>query len=430
MLYEPSLKAMVCQYCGQVETAVSSEAHAQHTFDQGVSLAAYARNPLVNLSRLSTTMMAVDCQGCGADLMFEPPDVIQKCPFCARQIVALPRPADPALPPMALVPFSVTEQQARQCLQRLQPPPGAYAMGHNSTLYTKEIFLSKRPFQALHDAELTAVYLPFWIYDGSVHLEMDSEITVPDEGTATAVKTTSIHTQSEKSLHRQRVCAIKATRLAPLAEALLETVISDRLCPYHPRYLHGVKVYRYELGAVEGFQKVRPAIQLLAYKDLCERVTKVRSDALVDEASFSVEIDDTQMRFWHVLLPVWLVRSPAQEAQEPLFIDGQSGALLNKKIPPIYDTKKFLLWVAISIALIVAILGCFVVAVLSANFGYVGESKFFAIVGVFFFIVGLIPIILVRAILGDLCRRDAKAVLDIFWNRPGLARLLKPFWQR
>ena len=406
MVYKPNLGSMVCGYCGRSQSLPEASTQLRETFEQGICLSEYARNPSANLTVLSNTAMAIDCQGCGADLIFEPPDGVKQCPFCSRQILTLPRPADPALPPMGLLPFKINRQQARQCLQRLKPPQ-SYIDGEG---YNKNIFLSKKPFRILREAELTGVYLPFWIYDGEIRINYTSKMICFPSSKTSKPFLKRISGAVKKSLLSQRVCATRATKVGGGAEIFL-TFSLDSLKPYHPRYLEGFKVYRYQLNALDGFEKVKEniGIKSIAIDALRRQAHEENPYSIVSEDSaLTVSTGYEQVRFRHVLLPVWIINSSVQSVDEPLFIDGQTGALWNTQIPAVYSRCKVALGCAFLFIGGVLMLPSLALVLLGER-----DFAFFAAVGSMI----ALPLGILLAQVFDDCRNpSSSAVIDKnFW---------------
>ena len=80
-------------------------------------LEAYLDPSLARMARLSEAALQVQCSGCGSVVEFEPPEVAGSCPFCGAQIVAQPRASDPLVAPEGVLPFSITEKQARSSVR-------------------------------------------------------------------------------------------------------------------------------------------------------------------------------------------------------------------------------------------------------------------------------------------------------------------------
>jgi ribosomal protein S27E len=143
--FNPQAGKLKCAYCSW-EDAIPQMAQEvkENSYEQ------YLQVDRTTLTTLSTTALEVKCNDCGASVTFEPPKVAGKCPFCASPIVTQPAKASPSVQPEGIVPFKVTDKQARESIQK----------------WLSNRWFAPSALKSLAQQEkIQGVYLPFWTYD-------------------------------------------------------------------------------------------------------------------------------------------------------------------------------------------------------------------------------------------------------------------------
>src|SRR5579871_2922735 len=148
MEFDPATGGMKCRFCGHTEAVpVAAQATAPlrpHSLDEFLAKGAEA------LGTVSPQALEITCTGCGAAVVFQPPDVAGRCSFCGADLVAQPKAADPLIAPDAVLPAKVPKEKAqaevRQWLQTRWFAPNALK-------------------RMARQEGIAGVYLPFWDYD-------------------------------------------------------------------------------------------------------------------------------------------------------------------------------------------------------------------------------------------------------------------------
>src|SRR5215469_17001809 len=110
MEFDPATGGMKCRFCGHTEAmpARSRAAIAPHVFNDAIAAGSTAAKGTVSPQALEVT-----CKGCGAAVVFEPPQVAGTCSFCGADLVVQPRAADPLIAPDAVLPAKVPRDKAQ-----------------------------------------------------------------------------------------------------------------------------------------------------------------------------------------------------------------------------------------------------------------------------------------------------------------------------
>ena len=122
--FEPRSHAMRCYDCGGSRpVAPAARVDLRRRFTPTRAL-------LAEEASADRRESAVTCQGCGATLAIPLQHATMTCPFCVRPMVLLPLQPPAHVAPVAMLPFRVPEQAARDSVQRwiaqLRMRPGAF----------------------------------------------------------------------------------------------------------------------------------------------------------------------------------------------------------------------------------------------------------------------------------------------------------------
>ena len=144
--FDPATGGMKCPSCGHAEAlpARSRAALPPHSLDESLAQGA------AGTSALSKQALQVTCTGCGAAVVFEPPQVAGKCSFCGADLVAQPKAADPLVAPDAVLPAKIPRDAAQAEVRK----------------WLESLWFAPNALKGMARQEgIAGVYLPFWDYD-------------------------------------------------------------------------------------------------------------------------------------------------------------------------------------------------------------------------------------------------------------------------
>lgn len=319
--FNPAVGQMKCPYCGQESAMPQIDTQVEErSFD------AFVHTNQTQIAALSTTAVEVECPGCRAQLTFQPPDVADRCPFCNTAIVAQPHSPSPVIAPEAVLPFSISQKQARDRIfqwikSRWFAPSGLKQM-------------------AQHE-KIQGVYLPFWTYDcqtdstysGSrgTHYYVTETYTDTNEKGETVTKTRQVqHTRWTPTSGRVSrffddvlIPAVQSVNVQRLEQ--LEPWNLAKLVPYDPSYLAGFKAQRYQVQMEQGFETAKAKMARRIHTD-------VERDIGGDEQRVShISTDHSSITFKHVLLPIWIASYRYQSKQYQVMVNAQTGEVLGDR---------------------------------------------------------------------------------------------------
>lgn len=340
MEFDPATKALKCPYCGTsvaVRREASAEAVPEMPYDR------YAHASASDLSVIASNAQQFSCASCGATVQFQPPQVAGTCPFCAAQIVAQPKSADPMIAPQGVLPFQLTKQQAG---------------GSVGTWLRSRWFAPNALKQVARPDGLTGMYLPFWSFDARTdsryHGQRGEYYFVNEEVWV------NVNGRQERRIQQVRkvrwypaagmVTVVFDDLLEPATQAVdakrlsqLEPWDLPKLETYEPTYLAGFQAQRYQLELEPAFEQakemMKPEIHLA-----------IRRDIGGDEQQIhAVSTSYSEVTFRHLLLPVWLGAYRFQNKVFQIMVNARTGEVQGER--PYSVIKIVLLVLAIVMAL-------------------------------------------------------------------------------
>lgn len=324
MAYDPPTGALRCGSCKSTQPVAAEAAAAPADYER-----AMAETPPV----LSETALELSCSSCGATVTFEPPYVAGECPFCATKLVAQAKAADPLITPSGVLPFHLSGEQVNERIK-------AWV---NSRWFAPNALKTLASYDRLQ-----GMYLPHWTY--GAHAITSYRGQRGDAYFVTEVVTDNQGRQVERQVRHVRWSGAAGTvetdfeRLLVLASKTVERERVEELTPwdmdqlrgYQPAYLAGFRAQRYQVNLAEGFeeakQQMKPAIE-----------SAIRQDIGGDEQRIDTYQTAYQdVKFEHLLLPVWLGAYRFQNRVYQVFVNARTGEVQGERP---YSAAKITLFV-------------------------------------------------------------------------------------
>ncbi len=288
----------------------------------------------------SEEVRSTSCPNCGAVVEFQGALHATECPFCATPVV-VDTGARRRIKPQALIPFALTENQARAALTKWL---GGLWFAPNGLLeYTRK------------GRAMAGIYVPFWTFDADSSSQYRGERGERySETRSVSVVINGKREQREETVTKVRWypasghvsrrfddVLVMASNSLPvrLGEDLTPWDLG-KLEPYGPEYLAGFQAEGYTVALVEGHAKGRDRMAAIIEGD-------VRRDIGGDEQRISsIDSDFTDETFKHVLLPIWTAAYKYAGHSFRFVVNGQTGEVQGERP---YS------WWKISFALLVAV---------------------------------------------------------------------------
>ncbi|SDE71591.1 hypothetical protein SAMN05421538_11029 [Paracoccus isoporae] len=276
-------------------------------------------------SEIAQEIRMLSCPNCGAKFDLEGEHHSTRCPFCATPVVT-DTGATRQIKPQGVVPFVVTEDQARAALDdwlgRLWFAPSGLVK------------------YARKGRRMAGVYSPFWTFDAdtqSAYSGARGDWYYETRWVTQTVNGKSRRVQQRVRKTRWRQVSGRVGRafndVLVLASSALPRRITDALTPwdlshlrpYDPQYLAGFEAEGYTIPLEAGHGIARQEMDAVIAMD-------IRRDIGGDEQRISrVRTAHSEETFKHILLPVWSAAYKYSGKSYRFVVNGQSGRVQGER---------------------------------------------------------------------------------------------------
>jgi hypothetical protein len=311
-VWDAAKQKLVCPFCG-VESPMKAPGGAIVEHD----LASALRGIAGDGGGWQAQKRQVRCRSCNAISLLDPARQAQTCEFCGSAQLVPYEEAQPALRPQSVLPFEVSEPQARERIRA----------------WYGKLWLAPRALkrQALTDT-VRGVYLPYWTFDAHVEAAWTAEA-------GHFYYTTETYVENGQTRSRQ----VQHVRWEPAAGTLAAFFDDDLVCAsvgVHPRLLRGVEPFPtdrlkpYDAGYVAGWIVERYQIDLAAAAQRARDAMDAKLRAMCVQRipgdtyrNLDVRADYSAQTFKHILAPVWLLTYNYGRTTYQCAMNGVTGAI-------------------------------------------------------------------------------------------------------
>lgn len=320
LAFAPGQTSLACPSCGHVQEIAAGDRseveEALREHDYATVVASLRRDATYEETR------AVRCPSCGAQTEFPEGTQAATCPFCATPLVAADAGPRRQIRPAAVIPFQLTEEAARAAM----------------TDWLGSLWLAPNGLReyARKGRRLDGIYVPYWTFDadtsttyrgqrGDAYYESQ---TVMRNGKASRVQVRRVRWRgvSGRVARAFDDVLVLASRSLPKAHTdALEPWDLQALAPFRPDYLAGLKAEGYGVELDEAFAEAQGIMAGQIEAD-------IRADIGGDEqrvTSRDTAIRD--VRFKHVLLPVWMAAYRYRDRSFRFVVNGQTGRVQGER---------------------------------------------------------------------------------------------------
>jgi len=263
------------------------------------------------------------CGNCGARVSFAETSTSTSCLFCGSPNLLDQEANRNALRPESLIPLDVGKEAVQRHFRR----------------WIQGLWFRPSAIKRVQEFDALGVYVPAWTFDARVRSDWSADsgtyYWVPVTYTTTSGGKTVVRTRMERRTrwrpawgdrvdHYDDIQVIASTGIDPgLAEDLGEFQTGD-LVPYRPEYLAGWHAEEYQLDLEGGWDTAR------------DRITSTQRARCAGDVpgdthrNLRVENHISEVRWKHVLLPVWSLTYAFSGKNYAVLIHGQSGRVVGK----------------------------------------------------------------------------------------------------
>lgn len=328
---------MKCDYCDSEysleEVKAAYAGQNQKNADQDPSLGAES-----SWGEELDSMRAYSCKACGAELICEETTAATSCPYCGN-VAIMPQQFKGVLRPKHVIPFKVDKAEAQKKL-------GDYCKGKR---------LLPSSFTAgNHVEEIKGVYVPFWLYSGTVDADVRYDAEQEEVKTTETEKITTTKRYDVRRKGGAPFQMIPTDASKSMPDDLMDSIEPydySGIKDFEMEYLAGFLADKYDVSQEESKTRARKRAEsstLQMLEETVEDYTRAEERKAERKVHFLGEKQE------YAMFPVWLL-STKWDNQNFLFaINGQTGKMTGNL--PI-DKKKQWMW-NLLIALPLLLLGC------------------------------------------------------------------------
>lgn len=321
--FAPGGNVLKCESCGNVQDipAPPESARGLALGELDLDRALADDLPPAAMQEPRTT----PCPSCGALVVFQGATHATECPFCATPVV-VGTGTSRQIKPQALVPFHLTEPQARESMGKwlgnLWFAPGGLVE------------------YARKGRALTGLYTPYWTFDASTRSRYKG--ARGDHYYETQTVTVNVNGKSERRQQQVQktrwtaragwvgrafddVLVLASRSLPPGYARGLEPWDLSALEPYRADYLAGFTAEGYTVPLDEGHREAKAIMAGVIRGDVMRDIggDVQRIDAV--NTAFSSET------FKHILLPVWMAAYKYNGKTYRFIVNGQTGRVQGER---------------------------------------------------------------------------------------------------
>lgn len=336
--FAPGTRELQCEFCGTRNAIAENDARVEELDFEEFLKGLEGREETVEDE-------VVKCEKCGAEQQLPDHHFAAHCAFCSAPIVSKGY-ARRHVKPRAMVPFQVDRRRAQEAFRR----------------WVKGLWLAPKELQryAQSDAAMTGTYLPFWTYDCATDSAYQGErgedyYTTETYRSQGVTKTRRVqHTRWHPASGRVQafhddVLVMASQSLPPRLRGAASAWNLKALVPYQPEFVSGYRAEAYQVGLREGYplakQEIDAQVMSLIRRQIGGDRQRVRQ----------VSTQYTDVRFKHVLLPVWLSAYRFRDKTFRFLVNGQTGDVAGES--PLSWFK--VTWLVVGVILLFLIIAVF-----------------------------------------------------------------------
>ncbi len=343
LAYKPGTSSLVCGYCETTNSIDQSEFEIKEH-----DLLDYLNKKAAEAP--TSEAETIECNSCGGIATFDPSVVAQSCGFCGNHLLTKDATKTATIEPHAILPFQIDRKVALT----------SYKTWLNSRWFAPNDLKKMQN----HPNTVQGIYIPYWTFDADTSSDYTGQRGIHRTETYT-VNTT----RDGKSVSEQRTKVVTDWYPAAghvdhffndvlvLASKSVPDKQTGKLTPwdlnmlvhFEEDYLRGFKVETYRVSLEEGFAQgkliIEDGIRSLVRQDIGGNEQRIHT----------LDTDYDNLKFKHILLPVWISSFKFKGKTYQFLVNGQTGEVQGERP---YSAAKIALLV-IAILIIVGLIAFF-----------------------------------------------------------------------
>ena len=305
--FTPALQKWKCEWCDKEHTEKDLEgftAQAKEALDETVD---------VKVTREETddgVVVTYKCAYCGAEVVTTEETAATFCVYCQRPITILSQ-VSGEFKPSFVLPFKNTKETALE---------------HYKGFLKGKRFLPNSYCTDSNIEKLTGVYIPFWLFNGTVYFDFAGEgdiITVTRQGDYKVTKTDTYRLVRKGQLRVEDVPVDASTKTPDDVMDSIEPFNFAELKSFATPYLSGFLAERFDLDWEQCIARANKRADGSVDKKIDGTLGRY---SIVRRLKNNKKMQDTSQRYG--LLPVWMLHTIYKEKDYLFAMNGQTGKML------------------------------------------------------------------------------------------------------
>ena len=307
---------LACDYCGSKFTVQEIEALYRDKDEAAAAAQAQAeqqaQEPEYTPSNWAEDegLRVYNCPSCGAELICDETTAATSCPYCNNPSI-VPGQLSDMLKPDWVIPFKLDKEAAKKALKNY---------------YRGKKLLPNAFSDRNHIEEIKGVYVPFWLFDGTVDADMRFQGTrVNSVTTGREIITTTEYYRVRRAglVSFDKIPADASSKMPDAHMDAIEPFDYSELKPFSNAYLPGFLADKYDVKPEDCYARVDLRAQNTAEELLAGTVSGY-SSCTPESRQISVR----RSRTGYALLPVWLLATNYDGKNYLFAMNGQTGKLI------------------------------------------------------------------------------------------------------
>lgn len=255
------------------------------------------------------------CNNCGAVVLTDADTTATTCSFCGSGVVLADR-LSGKMAPSKIIPFKISKDEAMKAFK---------AWCKNGLLTPKGFMTADRV------ANITGIYVPFWLYDLNSKGEVDAvctKVSTYSRGDYIYTETRYYDVHRSVDLQYVKVPVDASEKMNDQLMDILEPYDYSNLKDFNTPYLAGYLAEKYNFDDKQLFSRVKSRIDKYVENYINSTIIGYHTKSYKN-----MQIDTKQIVAHYTLVPVWMVYYDYNKSVHIFAMNGQTGKIVGK--PPI-----------------------------------------------------------------------------------------------
>ncbi|MBQ9886185.1 MAG: hypothetical protein IJM37_04935 [Lachnospiraceae bacterium] len=312
MTFDAVSQRLACSHCGSNMTVEEAEKLAEHKetsayeHDNGSGEAKSEEKKDSN----EIDCKVYHCPTCGAEILTDRYTTATLCSFCGNPGLMEDR-IEGILKPAYVIPFSIDKNNAMDIFRN----------------WSRTGRLTPTSFKSQSNIEkLTGMYVPYWMYDIRVNVDMNAHCTRTTSQTRGDYIYTYTHNYSVNRSATgtyQKVPADASEKLNDDMMDLLEPYDYSKMVDFNESYLLGYQAERYNLNSDQTAERAVRRVSAFAESDVRGSIVGYQTTNILSK---NVRADLLLTKY--AMLPVWILNYRYYGKDYTTVINGETGKLV------------------------------------------------------------------------------------------------------